>query len=42
LYRILLLAGLGVFAAASQNVAEVRRLALTEAANLAISQNRAR
>jgi outer membrane protein TolC len=41
LNRILLLAGLGVLAASSQKAAEVRRLTLTEAVNLAIHQNRA-
>jgi outer membrane protein len=41
LCRILTVAGLGVLAAAPQNGAEVRRLTLTDAVNLAISQNRA-
>lgn len=40
LYRFLLLAGVGMLAAAPQNAAEVRRLTLTEAVNLAIRQNR--
>ncbi len=40
LYRILIIAGLLAPSAAAQNAAEVRRLTLTEAVHLAISQNR--
>lgn len=40
LYRILLLAGIGMLAATPQKASEVRRLTLTEAVNLAIHQNR--
>ena len=40
LYRILLLAHLGVLAAAAQNTAEVWRLTLTDAVHLALTHNR--
>jgi outer membrane protein TolC len=41
LFRIVSVSALGALAAASENAAEVRRLTLTEAVHLAISQNRA-
>jgi outer membrane protein TolC len=41
LYRTLLVAGLGVLAATPQKAADVQRLTLAEAVNLAINQNRA-
>ena len=41
LFRIVSVAALSALAAAPQNAAEVRRLTLTEAVHLAISQNRA-
>jgi len=41
LYRILAMAGIAVLSAVPQNAADVRRLTLTEAVHLAISQNRA-
>jgi outer membrane protein TolC len=41
LFRRLAIAGLAVLSAAPQNAAEIRRLTLTEAVHLAISQNRA-
>jgi outer membrane protein TolC len=40
LFRTLIIVGLGVLSAAPQDAAEVRRLTLTEAVHLAISQNR--
>src|SRR6266849_911065 len=40
-FRFLSVAGLGLLAAAPENAAEVRRLTLTEAVHLAISQNHA-
>ena len=39
--RAIILAALGIAAAASQYAADVRHLTLTEAVHLAISQNRA-
>src|SRR5216684_2542775 len=41
LFRTLTIAGLAVMSAGHQEAAEVRRLTLTEAVHLAISQNRA-
>ena len=41
LYRVLVIVGLVAPSAAAQNAAEARRLTLTEAVHLAISQNRA-
>jgi len=41
LFRTLAIVGLAVLSAASHNAAEIRRLTLTEAVRLAISQNRA-
>jgi outer membrane protein TolC len=41
LFRTLAIAGLAVLSAVPQNAAEIRRLTLTEAVHLAISQNRA-
>jgi len=41
LFRTLTIAGLAVMSAANQDAAEARRLTLTEAVHLAISQNRA-
>ena len=40
LFRTLSIAGLAALSAAPQNAAEIRRLTLTEAVRLAISQNR--
>ena len=41
LFRTLAIAGLAVLSAVPQNAAEIRRLTLTEAVHLAITQNRA-